>query len=52
MNSIQLFGFKRKLGVFSAVEGFFELHSSATEQKKRQKQDSKQWFFSEAKKFK
>ncbi|QMU64063.1 MAG: hypothetical protein GKR88_16175 [Flavobacteriaceae bacterium] len=34
MNSFKLFGFKRKLEVFRAVEGFFELHSSATEGKK------------------
>ncbi len=34
MNSFKLFGCKRKLEVFRAVEGFFELHSSATEGKK------------------
>ncbi len=34
LNSFKLFGFKRKLEVFRAVEGFFELHSSTTEGKK------------------
>ncbi|MDO5971826.1 hypothetical protein Q4Q35_18645 [Flavivirga aquimarina] len=34
MNSFKLFGFKRKLEVFSSVEGFFELHSRVTEGKK------------------
>ncbi|MDO5968510.1 hypothetical protein Q4Q35_01705 [Flavivirga aquimarina] len=34
MNSFKLFGFKRKLEVSSSVEGFFELHSRATEGKK------------------
>ncbi|QMU65384.1 MAG: hypothetical protein GKR88_14530 [Flavobacteriaceae bacterium] len=34
MNSFKLFGCKRKLEVFRAVEGFFELHSSVTEGKK------------------
>ncbi|QMU65222.1 MAG: hypothetical protein GKR88_13575 [Flavobacteriaceae bacterium] len=34
MNSFKLFEFKRTLEVFKAVEGFFELHSSATERKK------------------
>ncbi len=34
MNSFKLFGFKRKLEVFSFVEDFFKLHSSATEGKK------------------
>jgi len=29
-----LFRFKRKLEVFSVVEGFFELHSSVTEREK------------------
>ena len=34
MNSFKLFGFKRKLKVFSSVEGSFKLHSSATEGEK------------------
>lgn len=34
MNSFKLFGFKRKLEVFSSIKSFFELHSIATEQKK------------------
>ncbi len=34
LNSFKLFGFKRKLEVFSAVEGFFELHSRARKEKK------------------
>ncbi|QMU66311.1 MAG: hypothetical protein GKR88_19825 [Flavobacteriaceae bacterium] len=34
MNSFTLFGCKRKLEVFSSVEGFFELHSSTTEGEK------------------
>ncbi|QMU63044.1 MAG: hypothetical protein GKR88_01330 [Flavobacteriaceae bacterium] len=34
LNSFRPFGFKRKLEVFSSVEGFFELHSSTTEGKK------------------
>ena len=34
MNSFRLFEFKRKLEVFSSVEGFFEFHSRATEGKK------------------
>jgi hypothetical protein len=34
LNSFKLFGFKRKLKVFSLVEVFFELHSTATERKK------------------
>ena len=34
MNSFRVFGFKRKLEVFSSVEDFFELHSRATEGKK------------------
>ncbi len=34
LNSFKLFGFKRKLEVFSSVEGFFKLHSSATEGEK------------------
>ncbi len=34
LNSFKLFGFKRKLEGFSSVEGFFELHSRATEGKK------------------
>ena len=34
MNSFKLFGFKRELEIFSSVEGFFELHSRATEGKK------------------
>ncbi|MFI0427921.1 hypothetical protein [Mariniflexile sp. HMF6888] len=34
MNSLKVFEFKRKLGDFSSVEGFFELHSSATEGRK------------------
>ncbi|HEX9599909.1 MAG TPA: hypothetical protein VF985_00330 [Mariniflexile sp.] len=34
MNSFKVFEIKRKLGGFSSVEGFFELHSSATEGKK------------------
>lgn len=39
MNSFKLFGFKRKLEVFSSVEGLFELHSRAYGMKKRGKQD-------------
>ena len=34
MNSFELFGFRRKLRIFCSVEGFFELHSRATEGKK------------------
>ena len=34
MNSFKLFGLKRKLEVFSSVEGFFKLHSWATEREK------------------
>jgi len=34
MNSFKLFGFKRKLGVFSFIEGFFEFHSRAMGGKK------------------
>jgi len=34
VNSFKLFGFKRKSKVFGFVEGFFELHSIATEGKK------------------
>ncbi len=33
MNSFRLLGFRRKLEVFSAVDGFFELHSRAMERK-------------------
>ncbi len=32
-----LLGFKRKLEVLSAIEGFFEFHNSVTEQKKDKK---------------
>ena len=34
MNSFRLFGFMRKLKVFSSVEDFFELHSRVTQGKK------------------
>jgi len=34
LHSFKPFGFKRKLEVFSYVKGCFELHSSATEEKK------------------
>jgi hypothetical protein len=34
LNSFKVFEIKRKLGGFSSVEGFFELHSSATEGRK------------------
>ncbi|QMU62948.1 MAG: hypothetical protein GKR88_00780 [Flavobacteriaceae bacterium] len=34
MNLFKLFGFRRKLEVFSSVESFFELQGSATEGKK------------------
>ena len=34
MNSFKLFGFKRKLDIFSFDKGFFEFHSRATERKK------------------
>ena len=34
MNLFKLFGCKRKLDVFSFVEGFFEFHSSTTEGEK------------------
>ena len=34
MNSFKLFGFKRKLDVFSFVEDYFEFHSRATEGEK------------------
>jgi hypothetical protein len=34
MNTFKLFGFKRRLEVFSSVEGFFKLHSSAMEGEK------------------
>ena len=34
MNSFKLFGCKRKLDVFSFVEGFFEFHSRAMEGEK------------------
>jgi hypothetical protein len=45
MNSFKLFGLKRtrpirygrELGVFFPIEVFFELHSSATEEKKGKK---------------
>ncbi len=33
-NSYKLFGFKRKLIILGFVDGFFELHSIATERKK------------------
>lgn len=51
MNSFKLFGFKRKLRVFSPIEGFFEFHSSPKERKKI-KTGKKQQFFSKLKKFK
>lgn len=38
MNSLKFFVFKRKSKVFSSVEGFFELHSRATEIKKDKNQ--------------
>jgi len=34
MNWFKLFGLWRKLAIFCPVEGFFELHSIATEGKK------------------
>ncbi len=34
MDSFRFFGLKRKLGIFCTVEGFFELHSKATEEEK------------------
>ncbi len=34
MNWFDLFGLWRKLAIFCPVEGFFELHSIATEGKK------------------
>ncbi len=37
MNSFKLFGLKRKLGFLYPIEGFFELHSLATERKKDKK---------------
>jgi hypothetical protein len=37
LNSFKLFGFKRKLEVFSSIEVSFELHSIATEEKKDKK---------------
>ena len=41
MNSFKLFGCKRKLEVFSAVEGFFELHSIALRKEKKIKTELK-----------
>ncbi len=34
MNTFKLLGFRRKLEVFGIVQGFFKLHSRATEGKK------------------
>jgi hypothetical protein len=47
MNSFKLFGLRRKLALLCHVEGIFELHSKATEEKKRQKQGAKGQFFSQ-----
>ncbi len=51
MNSFKLFGFKRKLEVFSSVEGFFELHSSATEGKKDKNRAKNSNFLANQKRF-
>ncbi|QMU65055.1 MAG: hypothetical protein GKR88_12665 [Flavobacteriaceae bacterium] len=45
MNSFKLFGCKRKLEVFSAVEGFFELHSIALRKEKKIKTELKTAIF-------
>tara|TARA_R110002072_G_scaffold125020_1_gene260680 strand:+ start:181 stop:348 length:168 start_codon:yes stop_codon:yes gene_type:complete len=52
MNPFKLFGLKRKSAILYPIEGFFELHSRATEGKKRQKEGAKGRFFSQLKKFK
>ncbi|HET8736062.1 MAG TPA: hypothetical protein VFM69_05665, partial [Pricia sp.] len=41
MNSFRLFGLKRKSVIFCPIEGFFELHSRATEGKKDKKRVKK-----------
>ncbi len=41
MNSFKLFAFKRKLVIFWPFEGFFELHSMATERKKGKERTKK-----------
>ncbi|QMU66136.1 MAG: hypothetical protein GKR88_18905 [Flavobacteriaceae bacterium] len=45
MNSFKLFGCKRKLEVFRAVEGFFELHSTALRKEKKTKTERKTVIF-------
>ena len=51
-NSFKLFGCKRKLDIFSFVEGFFEFHSRATEGEKDKIRAKKKQFFSKLKKCK
>jgi hypothetical protein len=48
MNSFKLLEFKRKLKVFSFVEGFFESHSRKKDKNRAKEED----FFSKLKKFK
>jgi hypothetical protein len=50
LNLSKFFGLKGKLGIFCSVEGFFELHSCATEGLKRQKMNQEDEFFSQLKK--
>ncbi len=49
MNSFKLFGLRRKLDIFCPVEGFFKLHSWATEGKKDKKWAEKDNFLANRK---
>ena len=49
MNSFKLFEFKRKLKIFSSIEGFFESHSRATRGRKDKNRDEKTNFLANCK---